>query len=66
MKVIINGKEHHLERPMTVAELLDHLSLPADRVVVECDRTIVGKEQYADFPLSEGMVVEIVRFVGGG
>jgi thiamine biosynthesis protein ThiS len=51
---------------MTVAELIEHLELAGTRVAVELDRAIVPRAEREQAHVSDGAVVEIVHFVGGG
>jgi thiamine biosynthesis protein ThiS len=34
--------------------------------VAECDGRIIKRDEYDTFVLSEGNVLELIRFVGGG
>ena len=34
--------------------------------VVECNEVIIHKEEYGDYVLKDGDVIEIVQFMGGG
>lgn len=64
MSITVNGKQ--IELFESVQQLLEHYSLENRIVVVEVNRDIVMKENYATTRLSHGDVVEIVHFVGGG
>ena len=66
MKVSINGKPRTLAAGTSLAGLLQELKLEAARVVVERNRGIVAREQFAAVALVDGDVLEIVHFVGGG
>ena len=65
MRVTINGEEKHTDA-RTVAELVAHLGMKADRVAVELNLDIVARERWADTALHDGDKLEIVHFVGGG
>jgi len=62
----INGEDRTVARGTTLRALLEELALPASRVAVERNRSIVRKEDYGGTILEEGDLLEIVTFVGGG
>ncbi|MGB8600811.1 MAG: sulfur carrier protein ThiS [Rhizomicrobium sp.] len=64
--VIINGEEKQLDGPMSVADLLQSLNLPAAKVAIECNLEIVPRTAYGQTLLSAGDRIEIVHFIGGG
>ncbi len=66
MIVTINGKEEHLDDPITILELLSAKELNPDTVVVELNLNIIDKEALDQIQLKEKDVLEILRFVGGG
>jgi sulfur carrier protein len=66
IRVFVNGEPHQMPPPQTVATLLAALKLPADRIAVELDKTIVRKRDWETTRVAEGAQVEIVEFVGGG
>ena len=65
MNLKVNGYDRQF-KGTTVAELLDELRVMPARVAVEVNMNIVKKAEHGEFRLSEGDVVEIVNFVGGG
>ncbi len=66
VKIILNGKEETLLRPMTVREMVNVKGWNPDKIVVELNREIVGKEAWTDLALKENDKMEILSFVGGG
>ena len=64
--VVLNGEAREVPEGLSVATLLAHLSLPADRVAVELNRQIIRKADWASAPVSSGAELEVVHFVGGG
>jgi sulfur carrier protein len=66
MEIILNGKPHALERPMSVSELVDSLGFTGKRIAVERNTEIVPRSRHADTSLAAGDRVEIVVAVGGG
>jgi sulfur carrier protein len=66
MQLTINGEERRVAEVDTVAALLDHLHVSHQAVAVMVNGAIVARERYAEYPVKERDVLEIVRFVGGG
>ncbi len=66
MKIICNGKEMAVEDGTTLEELILELQLNPATVVAECDGRIVLRDEYPQITLSPGVVLELIRFVGGG
>jgi len=67
MNLVINGEDHHdLPEPLTVLGLIGHLGLPEKKIAIERNREIVSKSTFATTELSDGDVLEIIHFIGGG
>jgi thiamine biosynthesis protein ThiS len=66
MQVRINGELREIPEGITVASLLGHLGVKAQRVAVEVNETVVTKDRYEGHRIGAGDSVEIVAFVGGG
>lgn len=66
MEIRLNGEVYQTPAGTSVADLVRQLGLPADRVAVELDRSIVRRPQWAATGLEPGASVEIVQLVGGG
>jgi sulfur carrier protein len=66
MQVRLNGELREIPDGLTVAGLLTHLGVKAQRVAVEVNETVVTKNRYEQQALRSGDSVEIVAFVGGG
>jgi sulfur carrier protein len=66
MRLTVNGASHELPSGMTVRDLVAHLGLGGGPVAVEKNLEVVPRAEHATAVLSEGDVVEIVHFVGGG
>jgi len=65
MKLTINGKTQDLGA-QNVAALVEELKLNPRQVAIEKNREIVPRSTYASEMLSEGDIIEVVAFVGGG
>ncbi len=67
MNLVINGEDHHdLPEPLTVRGLITHLGLPEKKIAIERNREIVSKSTFETTELSDGDVLEIIHFIGGG
>lgn len=63
----LNGKSTELPKTVqSIQDLLELYSLENRIVVVEMNKEIVYKEQYASQMLADRDAIEIVHFVGGG
>jgi len=66
MKITCNGETKEITPDITLLSLIREMSLNPDTVVAECDGRIVKRDEYDTLVLSEGNVLELIRFVGGG
>jgi thiamine biosynthesis protein ThiS len=66
MNITLNGEPRELPEPMSITQMLAHLSLVAAKVAVERNLEIVPRSLFAQTMLEEGDRIEIVRFIGGG
>jgi thiamine biosynthesis protein ThiS len=66
LRIVLNGEERSISAPATVEDLLRQLALDPRTVVVELNRHIVRRPDLGATGLSEGDLVELVHFVGGG
>jgi thiamine biosynthesis protein ThiS len=66
MTVTINGEPREIPDGLSVAELLGHLGITADRVAIERNRDILPRTQWQGTAVETNDSYEIVHFVGGG
>ena len=66
MQVKLNGEIREIPDGISVAGLLAHLGVKAQRVAVEVNEAVVTKDRYDGHALRAGDSVEFVAFVGGG
>ena len=66
MRATVNGDSVELPEGMSVADLLRHLGVRAERVAVERNGAVVKRARHVEETIAEGDVLEIVTFVGGG
>ena len=66
MKVVINGKDAHLEDGESLEGCLASKGFDLKAVVAELNESIVPKDIWPTVALKEGDRLEVVSFVGGG
>lgn len=67
MTIEINGKTVELPSEVaTIQDLITFYKLDNRIVIVELNKEIAEKNQYASLALSDGDKVEMIHFVGGG
>ncbi len=66
MNILVNGKNETVDDGLTLSNYLKLKNLDPDSVVVECNGTVVKKDEYMFCVIEELDTLEIVRFVGGG
>lgn len=62
----VNGEPRRTPAGSSIADLVSGLGLDPKKVAVEHNGEIAPRSTLADVMLSEGDVLEIVHFVGGG
>ena len=66
IEIVLNGEKRQVPAGLSVAGLLEHLGITADRVAVELELEIVSRLRWAETMVAAGAQVEVVHFVGGG
>ena len=62
----VNGRERDFIPNTTIAQLLEQMGYNLTRVAVECNGKIVSKKHLSETLTTDGDVLEVVSFVGGG
>jgi len=62
----INGKPHHFDNGINVAQVLEKLELKGKRLALERNGEIVPRSRFKQEMLYDGDKLEIVIAVGGG
>ena len=65
-KIQLNGTPYELNDGTNLNELLNKLKIQKNKVAIEVNGEIVGKNKYPNLILNKGDKVEIVQFIGGG
>ena len=66
MKITINGELREIPDGLTVAALLQHLEMAADRVAIERNLDILPRVKWQETEVQPDDRYEIVHLVGGG
>lgn len=66
IEIQLNGEERDIPVGLSVKQLLEHLELTPELVVVERNGDILRRDSYPEVPVESGDVLELVHFVGGG
>lgn len=66
LNLIVNGEPRRIATGASIADLVRSLELKPEKVAVEHNGEIAPRSTLADVTLSDGDVLEIVHFVGGG
>jgi sulfur carrier protein len=66
MKITCNGEIKEITPDTTLVSFIRDMNLNPDTVVAECDGRIIKRDEYDTLLLSEGNLLELIRFVGGG
>lgn len=62
----VNGEPRRIAAGSSIADLVAQIGLDPKKVAVEHNAEIAPRSTLADVTLSDGDVLEIVHFVGGG
>ena len=62
----INGKDTEIDGQLSIADILEKNNYNTARVAVEYNGEIIPKGEYKSTFVSDGGVMEIVAFMGGG
>lgn len=66
MQVVINGEPRELDDALTVAGMLEVLSVRGRRIAVEINEEIVPRSRHAEHRICDGDRIELVGAIGGG
>ena len=66
IEIQLNGEGRDIPPGLSVKQLLEHLELTPELVVVERNGDILRRDNYPEIPVEAGDVLELVHFVGGG
>jgi sulfur carrier protein len=66
VRITVNDEQRDVPDELSLQELIGRLTLPAERLAIELNRSVVRRAEWPGTILHEDDRVEIVHFVGGG
>ncbi|MEE8222149.1 MAG: sulfur carrier protein ThiS [Nitrosomonadaceae bacterium] len=66
IQLVINGQLQHFDATLSVAQLLESMTLKNKRIAIERNGQIVPRSEFGEQKLVDGDQLEIVIAVGGG
>ena len=66
MRISLNGREADAGAAKTVAELMGHLELPSETVLIEHNGVALHRREWPKRALADGDRIEIVQVAAGG
>ena len=66
MQLTINGKITEVKAGVSLVELLKSYKLNPDITIVERNREILTRDKFDTITLTDGDVLELIRYMGGG
>lgn len=64
--MLLNGERREVAEGISLLQMIETLGLPAERIAVELNQSVVRRIDWPRITLQESDRVEIVHFVGGG
>jgi len=66
INIRLNGEVRDIDIGLDLVRLLEHFSLPSQRIAVELNGTVVRRSDWPGTQVKDGDRIEVVHFVGGG
>ncbi len=66
MNVFLNGEVREIPEGLNLEDLLDHFSLPSQRVAIELNREVIRRKDWHSKKVNHSDTIEVIHFVGGG
>lgn len=66
IRIFLNGESREIPTATDLERLLDHFSLPKQRVAIELNGKVISRSNWPQTPINKDDRVEVVHFVGGG
>lgn len=66
MQVQVNGETREIPAELSLAQLLDHLSMPSRLLAIELNKEVVRRKDWDNVRIKDEDRIEIIHFVGGG
>lgn len=62
----LNGRSTTIEKNTSILNILTDLGLSPSMVIIEKNRTLIPTKSLESTVVTEGDIIEIIRYVGGG
>ncbi|MGJ5713162.1 sulfur carrier protein ThiS [Staphylococcus auricularis] len=66
MKCTINGDEFTFDHELSVDDIITHLELDGQRIIVEHNKDLIKKDQFDQRIVKDADTLELLELVGGG
>lgn len=66
MILTINGKTETHSNPVKLSTIIEKSNINPDRVIIQVNNDILGRESFNSFILEKDSTIEIMAIVGGG
>lgn len=66
VSIFLNGETREVPADIALEQLLDHFSLPKQRVAIELNGEVVRRSDWLETTVNDRDKIEVVHFVGGG
>jgi len=66
LRITVNDELRDVPDDLSLQELIGSLILPAERLAIELNRSVVRRAEWPKTKLHDNDRVEIVHFIGGG
>ncbi len=66
IQIFLNGEKRIVPTDHNLVQLLEHFSLPQQRIAIELNNTVVRRTDWPQTIVNDADKIEVVHFVGGG
>ena len=66
MQITLNGERQSLEKPCTLAELLEKFPPAHSAYAIEVNKQLIPRREHANHVIAADDTIEVVTLVGGG
>lgn len=66
IQIFLNGEKRSVPNAIDLDRLLEHFSLPKQRIAIELNNSVVRRADWPQTVVNDADKIEVVHFVGGG
>lgn len=66
INIKLNGKAKDIPETLSLDGLLEHFSLPKQRIAIELNGQVIRRADWPETAVNDADRIEVVHFVGGG